>query len=195
MPMTMHGACTVALRAQAPRGRDATRLDHAAFGRLRPNAENVIDPNKLERALREKAASTFSRRALGRNVAVAGSCHSLSLAIALLCAIAPLCAATSAGAQSLGETVGEAAEALHLAPTAPPAAGFVEQARPDQLDYQRLGPTDKANHKKSAAELDALASSLENARAANRRAAQRVRAPDPPTEAKTAKAKLVQENR
>jgi hypothetical protein len=126
---------------------------------------------------------------LGRNVAVENPHRILWLAVALLCA------ATPAGAQSLGETVGEAAEGLHLKPTPPPAAEFVERARPDQSDYQRLGPTDKANHKKSAAELDALASSLENARAANLRAAQRVRATDQPAGAKTAKAKLDQESR
>jgi SagB-type dehydrogenase family enzyme len=38
--------------------------DHAAFRRNRLNAENVIDSEKLERALREKPASTFSHRAL-----------------------------------------------------------------------------------------------------------------------------------
>jgi len=126
---------------------------------------------------------------LGRNVAVAASGAFLGLALALLCAASP------AGAQSLGETIGEAAEGLQLRPNAPPAAEFVERARPDHLDYQRLAPTDTANHKKSAAELDALASSLENARAANLRAAQRVRAPDQPARAKTAKAKPDPENR
>ncbi|TLG76839.1 hypothetical protein FEV16_08830 [Methylocystis sp. B8] len=39
-------------------------LDHAAFGRNRPNADNVIDSKSLERALREKPDSTFSQRAL-----------------------------------------------------------------------------------------------------------------------------------
>jgi LPS-assembly lipoprotein len=37
--------------------------DHAAFGK--PNAENVIDSENSERALRERPVSTFSQRALG----------------------------------------------------------------------------------------------------------------------------------
>jgi len=126
---------------------------------------------------------------LGQNVAVAVLGRLLGVAVALLCA------ATPADAQSLGGAAGEAAEALHLRAAPPPAADFVERARPDQLDYQQLGPTDKANHKKSSAELDALASSLENARAANLRAAQRVRATDQPAGMKTAKAKLGQQDR
>jgi hypothetical protein len=150
----------------------------------------VIDFKRLERALREKPGFCFfASRALGLNVAVAAPRRLLGLLLALLCAAAP------AAAQSLGGAVGEAAEALQLRAAPPPAADFVERARPDQSDYQRLGPTDKANHKKSAAELDALASSLDNARAANLRAAKRVRAPDQPAAAKTAKAKLDQENR
>ncbi|MBM3563729.1 MAG: hypothetical protein FJX48_11430 [Alphaproteobacteria bacterium] len=40
------------------------RLDHAAFRRNRPNADDVIDSKSLERALRKKPASTFSQRAL-----------------------------------------------------------------------------------------------------------------------------------
>jgi hypothetical protein len=185
MPMTTHGASAGAPREQAPGGRAATRLDHAAFGRSRLNAENVIDSKRRKRALREKPGFCFfASRALGLNVAVAAPCRRLALAVALLGAAAP------AAAQSVGGAVGEAAESLHLMPAAPPAADFVERARPDQLDYQHLGPTDKANHKKSAAELDALASSLDNARAANLRAAKRVRAPDQPAAAKTAKAKL-----
>ncbi|MBM3578175.1 MAG: hypothetical protein FJX40_11050 [Alphaproteobacteria bacterium] len=39
-------------------------LDHAAFRRNRLNADDVIDSKSLERALREKPASTFSQRAL-----------------------------------------------------------------------------------------------------------------------------------
>jgi len=39
-------------------------LDHAAFRRNRPNADDVIDSKGSERALREKPASTFSQRAL-----------------------------------------------------------------------------------------------------------------------------------
>ncbi|AZG76369.1 hypothetical protein EHO51_06290 [Methylocystis rosea] len=38
--------------------------DHAAFGRNRPNADNVIDCQSLERSLREKPVPTFSQRAL-----------------------------------------------------------------------------------------------------------------------------------
>ncbi len=37
--------------------------DHAAFGRNRPNAENVIDSRSLERAACEKPVPTFSQRA------------------------------------------------------------------------------------------------------------------------------------
>ncbi len=140
-------------------------------------------------AQREQAPRDGGATRLGRNVAFAAPRGFLGLAVALFCAAMPACA------QSLGETVGEAAEGLHLRPTAPPAAEFVERARPNQSDYQRLGPTDKANHKKSPAELDALASSLENARASNLRAAQRVRAPDQPAGTKTAKAKLDPQNR
>jgi len=140
-------------------------------------------------APREQAPHGRGATRLGLNVAAAARRRLPGLAVALLCAAAP------ASAQSLGEAVGEAAESLQLRPAAPPAAEFVERARPDQLDYQRLAPTDKTNRKKSAAELDALASSLENARSANLRAAQRVHAPDQSAGTKTAKAKLDQQSR
>jgi hypothetical protein len=120
----------------------------------------------------------------GRNVAAAAVSLVLGLALALLGAAGP------ADAQSIGGALGEAADALNLRTAPPPAADFVQRARPDDLSYQRIAPTDKANHRKSATELDALASSLENARAANLRAASRVRAPDQPAERKTAKAKV-----
>ncbi len=126
---------------------------------------------------------------LGRNVAVGVFGPVLGLAIALLCSVAP------AGAQSLGGAIGDAAEGLQFRPAAPPAAEFVERARPDHLGYQQLAPTDKANHKKSAAELDAIASSLDSARAANLRAAQGVRGANPSPGAKTAKAQPNQESR
>ena len=42
-------------------------LDHAAIGRNRPIAENVIDSKSIERASSEKPASTFSQRALDRS--------------------------------------------------------------------------------------------------------------------------------
>ncbi|ARN80842.1 hypothetical protein B1812_06860 [Methylocystis bryophila] len=38
--------------------------DHAAFGRNRLSAENVIDSKSLERDLCEKTVSNFSHRAL-----------------------------------------------------------------------------------------------------------------------------------
>jgi len=135
--------------------------------------------------------SPFARAAtrLGRNVAVGASGPVLGLALSLLCALAP------ADAQSLGSAIGDAAEGLQFRPAAPPAAEFVERARPDHLGYQQLAPTDRANHKKSAAELDALASSLDSARAANLRAAQGVRGTNPPAGVKTAKAKPNQESR
>ncbi len=41
-------------------------LDHAAFRRNRLNADDVIDSKSVERALREKPASAFSRRALAQ---------------------------------------------------------------------------------------------------------------------------------
>ncbi|MBM3576428.1 MAG: hypothetical protein FJX40_01950 [Alphaproteobacteria bacterium] len=40
--------------------------DHVASGRHRPNADNVIDSKTLERALREKPVSVFSRATLYR---------------------------------------------------------------------------------------------------------------------------------
>ncbi|HYA80075.1 MAG TPA: MBL fold metallo-hydrolase, partial [Methylocystis sp.] len=45
-------------------------LDHAAIGRNRPIAENVIDSKGVERAYGEKPASTFSQRALGEERAL-----------------------------------------------------------------------------------------------------------------------------
>ncbi|MCX7899652.1 MAG: hypothetical protein N2444_06155, partial [Methylocystis sp.] len=42
-------------------------LNHAAFERNRSNADNVIASNNVERAYREKPASTFSQRALLAN--------------------------------------------------------------------------------------------------------------------------------
>ena len=117
-----------------------------------------------------------------------------AMALCLL-ALGPPGAVAPAGAQSLGEGFGEAADALHLRNRPPPAADFVEQARPDHLDYQPLAPADKANHKKSASELDALAASLDSARTANQRAAQRVRSTDQPAGTKTAKAKSDAQNR
>ncbi len=124
-----------------------------------------------------------------RNVAVSAPRRLMGLAAALLCVAGP------ARAQSLGSAIGEAAETFQFRRTPPPAAEFVERARPDELGYQQLAPTDRANHRKSAAELDALASSLENAKATNRRAAQRVRAPDGSAGTKTAKAKLDPQDR
>ena len=134
---------------------------------------------------------SFGRAAtrLGRNVAVGAFGPVLGLALSLFGAVAP------AGAQSLGSAIGDAAEGLQFRPAAPPAAEFVEHARPDHLGYQQLAPTDKANHKKSAAELDAIASSLDSARAANLRAARGVRGATPPGGAKTAKAQPNQESR
>jgi two-component system sensor histidine kinase UhpB len=45
-------------------------LDHAAFGRNRPNVDDVIDSQNLERASREKPDSTFSQRALDEETAL-----------------------------------------------------------------------------------------------------------------------------
>ena len=50
------------LELRAPSREEAP--DHAAIGRNRPMAENVIDPKNVERACCEKPASTFSQRAL-----------------------------------------------------------------------------------------------------------------------------------
>jgi hypothetical protein len=44
--------------------RQSALLDHAAIGRNRPIAENVIDSKSIERAYSEKPASAFSQRAL-----------------------------------------------------------------------------------------------------------------------------------
>jgi hypothetical protein len=52
------------LCASSLQSREKSRLDHAAFERNRSNADNVIDFNGLERALREKPVPTFSHRAL-----------------------------------------------------------------------------------------------------------------------------------
>lgn len=149
------------------------RLDHAAFERNRPKVENATASRKVERASLAKPVLDFC---------------ALAAALALLCAAGP------AHAQSPGGAIGEAAEILHLRSAPPPAADFVERARPDQSEYERLAPTDKTNHKKSAAELDALASSLENARTANQRAAQGVHAPGPLGGKKPAKVKLDQQD-
>jgi len=95
----------------------------------------------------------------------------------------------AAHAQSPGEAVGGVADALRLRPARPPAADFVERARPDpnSLDYKPLAPADKADHKKSAAELDAIGASLENAKQANARAAARVSIPDSPSRSEARK--------
>jgi len=52
--------CRQAAAVAAP----LSRLDQAAFGRFRPNADNAIDSKSSARALREKPDSTFSQRAL-----------------------------------------------------------------------------------------------------------------------------------
>ncbi len=54
----------VALRAPSSPHVASDALDHAAFGRNRPNADNVIDSKSLERAMCEKPVPTFSQRAL-----------------------------------------------------------------------------------------------------------------------------------
>ncbi len=141
------------------------------------------------RAPRKRPSDTHEALQERRNVAGWAFSGLLALAVALLGV------AGTAKAQSLGETIGAAAETFQFRSAAPPAADFVERSRPENPDYQRLAPTDRANHKKSAAELDALASSLENAKSANQRAAERVRAPDGQAATKTAKAKLDAQNR
>lgn len=53
-------------------GREGARtegIDHAASGRNRPDADDVIDSKGLERAPGEKPDSTFSQRALGEDFA------------------------------------------------------------------------------------------------------------------------------
>lgn len=182
MPMTTHDAGRsaplkrVSVGCGEPQARrnvavPASNLhsDHAGFRRNPPYAESTTESRSMKRASRGKPV--FDYCALGA-------------------ALALLCAAGAAHAQSPGGAIGEAAEILHLRAAPPPAADFVERARPDQSDYERLAPTDKTNHKKSAAELDALASSLENARAANQRAAQSVHTPAPSGGKKPAKVKL-----
>jgi len=81
--------------------------------------------------------------------------------------------------------VGRALDSMHLRAEPAPAAGFVEQARPDRssLDYKHMVPNEKSLKKKTPAELDALGSELEGALARNRRAAARVKIPD--TQAKS----------
>ncbi|MBM3550839.1 MAG: methyltransferase domain-containing protein [Alphaproteobacteria bacterium] len=61
--LAVDGLRLVALEDIPPSG----DLDHAAFGRSRPNADDVIDSSDLERASREKPVSTFSQRALTRH--------------------------------------------------------------------------------------------------------------------------------
>jgi len=87
--------------------------------------------------------------------------------------------------ESGGEMVGRALDSMHLRAEPAPAAGFVEQARPDRssLDYKHMAPNEKSLKKKTPAELDALGSELEGALARNRRAAARVKIPD--TQAKS----------
>ena len=87
-----------------------------------------------------------------------------------------------AQAQTPGEIIGEAARAVGYQPSIPPAADFVEQARPDieRLDYQPLAPADRANHRKSAKDLDKIAHSLEGAKSNSRSRAARVGATDQP---------------
>ncbi|MEF3367143.1 squalene--hopene cyclase [Methylocystis sp. 9N] len=70
IPFADHGAlldpptADVSARCVSMLAQLGDTLDHAAFGRNRPNADNVIDSKSLERASREKPGSTFSQRAL-----------------------------------------------------------------------------------------------------------------------------------
>jgi hypothetical protein len=93
-----------------------------------------------------------------------------------------------ARAQTPGSVFGDIAETLHLRPTPPPAAPFVDATRPDPdaLQYRPLTPADRDNHRKSPAELDALANKLEGARQNALRAAARVWTPDQPAGARPA---------
>ena len=55
------------LRRPARASGEADALDHAAFEQNHPNAENVIDSKKIERASSEKPVPIFSQRALARD--------------------------------------------------------------------------------------------------------------------------------
>ncbi|MBI1980169.1 MAG: squalene/phytoene synthase family protein [Methylocystis sp.] len=59
-------------------------LDHAAFGQNRPNADNVIDSESLERALREKPDAAFSRAALDHAAAQGEGVRANPIADALI---------------------------------------------------------------------------------------------------------------
>jgi len=105
----------------------------------------------------------------------------LTAAIAL--AVASVALSRSAQAQSVGESIGGAVDALHLRTTPPPAADFVQKSRPnpETLDYRPLAPTAKPSPKRRTPEqLDALGGELERARERNLRSAARVKIPDAP---------------
>ncbi len=99
--------------------------------------------------------------------------------------------------QSGGEIVGRALDAMHIRAEPAPAADFVERARPDRnsLDYRPMAPTDKSLKKKTPAELDALGVELERSLARNRRAAARVKTPDPQPKAVAPRAASAQPRR
>jgi hypothetical protein len=102
----------------------------------------------------------------------------IALASVLLCLPS---GAFAQEAQSGGEAVGRALDAMHIRAEPAPAADFVERARPDRnsLNYKPMAPTEKSLKKKTPAELDALGAELESSLARNRRAAARVKIPDP----------------
>jgi len=77
-----------------------------------------------------------------------------------------------------GSFIGRIFDATGLRTAPPPAADFVRESRPQQLDYAPLSPKPEKSGRKSAAELQASGAALDRAAAEARRRAARVKIPN-----------------
>jgi hypothetical protein len=128
-------------------------MDHAAFRRNRPNAENVIDSRKLERAIGEKLVSTFTPRASIKAVAIGAAASTLvALGAAATGSSTPydgkwIIDATASGAlcpvrsKRLGAlvTAGRVLKILGL--PSPQTVGFVDSSGVVTIEVKTLGVT------------------------------------------------------
>ena len=102
------------------------------------------------------------------------------LALCLLTGLwlVPPQAAAQEGLPTPGEAIGRIFDAVKLRNQPPAPPDFVTNSRTGGLDYKPLAPTDRENHKKPPAQLEAIDADMASAAARNRAAAAQVAVPD-----------------
>jgi hypothetical protein len=104
--------------------------------------------------------------------------------IAYFCVAAGTCLgiplALAQGLPTPGEAIGRIFDAVKLRNELPQPPDFVTNSRTQDLEYQPLRQTDRANHRKSPQELQSLDAEMAGAAARNREAAQHAGTPDVP---------------